>query len=443
MKNSIKSMNYSFIDPKSSFIKKHVVKSFAFLIAVSLIAGSCQKELKLSSAKAEDRSLSNHSNVAGQEKKIYVSNVEELYAAVNDPGNVGAELIMSPGIYLLNAGYPNGGRLELQPDMSLRGQPGNPDAVLIDQSSLPGSSFRLSPTVSVAGIRMGRGTNSLEWLSIKGGSLAANPLSAVEPDLLSTETTIGISHVYLDCNGSRIGVLLRNRLAEHAGRVVNANLEYSEIANAVNAVGSGIALQNRISGAQIKLNMKENYIHGCRIAILNFNSGLDNTVENCTAEISSHTDRIEGNGCGLDLSGGSNSLATTYSNNNTATLKMYGSTITDNNPAGHPELVPVNGALPSGIYAAGGYNGLNNVAAYNRVSGNSLKMGFWGCDISDNNGTDIYAYGAWSPPLAILAGTNNLLEIYLYGLSANATVDATASIPAESAGTNVVNVFRN
>ena len=39
-------------------------------------------------------------------------------------------------------------------------------------------------------------------------------------------------------------------------------------------------------------------------------------------------------------------------------------------------------------------------------------------------------------------GTNNLLEIYLYGISANAIVDAEACIPAEPSGTNVVNVYR-
>ena len=91
-----------------------------------------------------------------------------------------------------------------------------------------------------------------------------------------------------------------------------------------------------------------------------------------------------------------------------------------------------NGALPSGA-----------IAAYNRASNNLLRLEFWDCDISNNNGTDIYAYGAWSAPLALLAGTNNRAEIYLHGLSANATVVAVASVPAESAGTNVVNVFRN
>jgi hypothetical protein len=415
---------------------------FQLLLTGSLLVfNSCQKQLKDTTSSKQDLSSANSSK--GQQKRVYVSNLEELYAAVNDADNAGATVVIAPGNYVLSASFPNGGRLELQMDMSLQGQPGDPNAVLIDQSALPNSSFRLTPTISVAGIRTGRGTNSLEWLTVKGGSVAAFPLGVIEPDLSPNETTIEISHVIVDCNGSRTGILLRNRLAEHAGRIVNATIAYCEIKNAVNALGNGLSIQNRISGSQIRVNMHNNYIHGCRIGILNQNSGLDNTVENCNADITSHSDRIEGNGCGIDLSGASNGLATAMANNNSVTLKMWASSIKDNNPAGHPELTPTNGALPGGLYVAGGYNSLNNIAAYNRISNNSLTMEFWGCDISNNNAPDIYAYGAWSPPLAILAGTNNVVEIYLHGTSATATVESTASVPAEPAGTNVVNIVRN
>lgn len=422
-------------------MKKQVIFVSTFLLNVMLLSTSCKKET-IDQAPRQGNYLL-ESDVMSKEKKIRVLTVEELYAAVNDPNNAGSVIIMAPGNYVLDASFPNGGRLELQTDMTLRGQPGDANAVLIDQSSLPGNSFRLTPTVSTAGIRMGRGTNSLEWLSIKGGSLVANPLSAIETDLLSAVTTIGMSHVNVDCNGSRIGLMLRNRLEEHANRVINATVEHSEIKNAINPPGFGIALQNRISGSQINLSMTDNYIHGCKIGIFNLNSGLGNTVENCSAAIISHRDRIEGNGCGIDLSGGSNGSATTFSNYNVATLKMYASTIRDNNPTGHPELIPTNGALPSAVYAAGAYNSLNNISAFNRVSNNVLKMEFWGCDISNNNGTDIYGYGAWSPPAAVLGGTNNLTEIYLHGISASASFEGAASVPAEPAETNILKVFRN
>jgi hypothetical protein len=71
-----------------------------------------------------------------------------------------------------------------------------------------------------------------------------------------------------------------------------------------------------------------------------------------------------------------------------------------------------------------------------------MKLSFYGCNISNNNGTDINAFAAWCPPATVLAGSNNLLEIYLHGISANTTIAATASNPAEPAGSNVVNVYR-
>ena len=415
-------------------MKKNLIIATAILWSVTIFITSCQKQIDKLYAPSEDKSSASNSSQQKQQKKVYVSNLQELYAAVNNPDNAGTDVILAPGVYVLSASYANGGRLELQTDMSLRGQPGQIDAVLIDQSSLPSASFRLTPTVSVAPIRIGRGTNSIEWLSVKGGPVAANPLSVIESDLLGNETNVTISHVYVDCNGSRTGILFRNRLDEHVNRVINATLENTEIANAIsntNSPGAGLALQNRISGAQINLNMNGNYIHGCRIGILNFNSGLGNNIVNCSLDIISQNDRIEGNGCGIDLSGGT-ANAPVYANNNTVTAKMYGSTIKENGLAQFP---PNNGAHPGGLDVTSGFGS-------NGASNNILIIKLFGCDISSNNGTDIYAYGAFSPT-AVIAGINNRLDLYLHGLSANASVDAHASIPAEPAGTNVVNVVRN
>jgi hypothetical protein len=392
---------------------------------------SCQKAIDKPFT-PESPTSPNINSATENNKKVYVSSLHELYAAVNNVDNAGTEVILAPGTYLLNASYPNGGRLELQTDMSLRGQPGQVDAVLIDQSLLPVSSYRLTPTVTVAPIRVGRGTNSLEWLSVKGGLASVNPLAVIESDLLGDETNVIISHVYVDCNGSRTGILFRNRLDEHLNRVINAKLEFSEIANAStnnNPPGAGLALQNRISGSQIKLNMKENYIHGCKIGILNFNSGLGIPVDNCLLDIISHSDRIEDNGCGLDLSAGAGG-GTNYANNGTVNIKFYGTIIKNN---GIPQLLPNNGALLSGIYAAAAYQAT--------ASNNVLSIGLWGCDISNNNAFDIYAYGAFSPT-AVVAGINNRFDLYLYGLSANATIASAASVPAEPGGTNVLNIYR-
>lgn len=404
---------------------------------------SCQKAIEKPRVLAEEISLPNNSNTQKARKKVYVTSLHELYAAVNNPENASTEVVVAPGTYLLNASYPNGGRLELQTDMTLRGQPGNSEAVLIDQSALPAASY-ITSSVSTGGVRLGRGTNGLEWLSVKGGTLSVNAFAVIAADLASAETSIKISHVKVYGNGTRIGIDLRNRLAEHTGRKIYADLAHNEITGFTSSLGFALAVfnVNNAIGAVIKLNMTQNYIHGNKIGLITNNGAFNRTMENGVIEITSQADRLENNGCALDPTGGGNQAPTTFANNNTTTIKMFGSTIRNNNPAGVPELQPVNGALPGGVYAVGGFNSVNNIAGYNRASNNKMKLEFYGCDISNNNGADIYAYGAWCFPAAVLAGTNNILDIYLHGISANASVVVTQSEPAEPSGTNVVNVYR-
>lgn len=404
---------------------------------------SCQKAIDKPRVLAEEISLPNNSNTQKARKKVYVTSLHELYAAVNNPENASTEVVVAPGTYLLNASYPNGGRLELQTDMTLRGQPGNSEAVLIDQSALPAASY-ITSSVSTGGVRLGRGTNGLEWLSVKGGTLSVNAFAVIAADLASAETSIKISHVKVYSNGTRIGIDLRNRLAEHTGRKIYADLAHNEITGFTSSLGFALAVfnVNNAIGAVIKLNMTQNYIHGNKIGLITNNGAFNRTMENGVIEITSQADRLENNGCALDPTGGGNQAPTTFANNNTTTIKMFGSTIRNNNPAGVPELQPVNGALPGGVYAVGGFNSVNNIAGYNRASNNKMKLEFYGCDISNNNGADIYAYGAWCFPAAVLAGTNNILDIYLHGISANASVVVTQSEPAEPSGTNVVNVYR-
>lgn len=422
-------------------MRKQTRIAIAMGIATIIIC-SCQKEADKPGTPAPATIHINSEQ--GMEKRVNVSTVAELYAAVNDPDNEGSRIILAPGTYVLDASYPNGGRLELQANMTLQGQPGNWDAVWIDHSSLPSSSFVI-PAGRTGGIRMGRGNDALEWLSLKGGALSANPFSVINSDLLSVETHIRLSYVYVNMNGCNLGINLRNRLAEHANRKIYAEMDNCEITGGINFNGGALALQNAngANGSLIDLTMRNNYIHGNRLGLFLFSTTGAVSISNCTVLVKSHSDRFEGNGVAMDPSAGVNQSAVTTANNNTTIIEMYGTSIRDNNPPGASQLTPVNGALPGGIFAASAYNSVNNISGYNRASNNTMKLRFFGCDISNNNGTDIYAYGAWCPPACVLAGMNNLLEIWLYGNSASATVDAIASSPAEPAGTNVVNVYRN
>ena len=425
-------------------MKKNLIIVTAFLINVMLLISSCQKGIDKPFAVPEESPGASNNSSKVNDKKVYVASIDELYAAVNDPDNAGTDVILAPGTYLLSASYPNGGRLELQTDMSLKGQPGNSDAVFIDQSFLPSTSLVLAVGGRTGGIRMGKGTNSLEWLSLKGANVSANPFSVINTDLLSTETWINISHVKVEVNGCVIGINLRNRLAEHTNRKIYATLENNEVFGAVNFNGLGIAAQiaNGASGSLINVTMRKNYIHGNKIGLLTFCSAQTATVINSTIEITSYADRIEGNGCGIDFTGGVNQTATTVANNNTAILKMFGSSISNNNPPGAPQLAPVNGAFPGAMTLTGGYNSVNNVGGFDRSSNNTMLVECTGCTISNNGSTDIYAYAAWCLPACVLAGSNNLAELYLRGVSANATVESAASVPAEPGGTNVLNIHR-
>src|SRR5438128_12482109 len=67
---------------------------------------------------------------------VNVTNVEKLYAAVNNSSNAGNQIVIAPGVYMLSvtdpngAARPNSGRLELQENMSLRGVFGDRGAVI-------------------------------------------------------------------------------------------------------------------------------------------------------------------------------------------------------------------------------------------------------------------------------------------------------------------------
>src|SRR5215470_12535991 len=157
----------------------------AALLTVSILICACQKDIHIEQQASTIGSASSlaHSNA---KERIHVATVRDLYAAINDPSNSDKQVSLSAGTYVLNASFPNGGRIELQRDMSLQGQPGDPGQVIIDASALPANSFLLPVTSFPAGlrtglIRIGNGTNAIEWLTVKAPP-SANALSVIETD---------------------------------------------------------------------------------------------------------------------------------------------------------------------------------------------------------------------------------------------------------------------
>ena len=369
-------------------------------------------------------------------KKVRVSNLTELYVAINDPSNTNSQIELSPGTYTLSPDYPNAGRLELLENMVLVGKPGHEEAVIIDASALPGTSFTPPnnfPTGRTGAIRMGKGYNAIEWLTVKGNA-SAQALSAIETDIISQAVAqVKIAHVKV--SGARIGIDLRNGGTASAGRTLEAELEENEITENLVQFGQGLEIQNAngASGAIIRAELHGNYVHGNKLGLRAFNNNANGTNTNDgLITIQSYSDRFEENGVGVFLGAGlSQLLSTTGANNNSLSFEAHATTIKNNLGELPPENEP-----NCGIYAVGGLS-----ITGGSTSNNTLSVKLWSCPFSNNNGADIIAFGALSNS-AIPAGTDNTAEIFLEGVSKKASVTATASMPVEPAGTNVVNIIR-
>jgi hypothetical protein len=364
--------------------------------------------------------------------------VAELYTAVNDPSNTGTLIVLAPGTYILDATQPNAGRIELLENMELQGQSGHPEKVIIDASVLPGTSFAPPlnfPAPRTGAIRMGRGFNSIEWLTVKG-SATAQALSVIDADLIWTGSPSQVRVANSIVTGGRIGIDIRNAGAASSGRILEAEIIANEITEDTVQFGQGIEIQNAngATRAIIQASLQDNNIHGNKVGLRAFNNNANNTAtDSSNITIQSQGDRFDKNGIGLYLVSGLNQGASTTANGNTLIFEARGSSVQNNMGVIPPDVTD---PAPGGIYVAAGLsvNGAD-------VSNNKLEINLSGTEISNNTGPGIKAYGALSFT-SFPAGTNNSDEIHLDGVSKQATVAATPSLPAEPAGTNTIKVFK-
>jgi hypothetical protein len=419
------------------FAQSLTAKRLLPLSLVVLVLFSCQKEMKQNIQKEEISTSANSKSNRSYLKRIEVSALSELYAAINDADNEGALLLLAPGTYVLSSGYPNGGRIELQKNMALQGQPGHPESVVIDASALPATSFNPPlgfPAARTGAIRMGKGNNSIEWLTVKGNA-SSQALSVIDTDLIGdSECHIRIEHTIV--SGGRIGIDIRNVGLASKNRIIEAELADNEVVENLVQQGQGIEIQNAngASGAVIRVTLNGNYVHGNKIGLRSFNNNANNTKTDFgSITIQSHANRFEENGIGIFLAAALNQGSSTSCNNNSLAFEANGSSIQNNNG-----IIPsdVSDPAPGGMYVAGSLS-----ANAGEASNNTLKINLSGCFLTINNGPDIKAYGYLSMP-GILYGINNSTTVTLNGVSANGIVTAIASVPADPAGSNVINVVR-
>lgn len=423
-------------------MKKQLQYSALLILCTSILLISCQKEINHPVNNEELSSSSSNSNSHRADNRINVSDVAQLYAAINNPENAGSTIVLAEGTYLLSPNYPKSGRLELQHDMSLVGQRGHPGSVIIDVTNLPPSSLTLPPippaTTSprVGAVRMGNGNNSIEWMTLQNDP-AHSIRSLIQTDIIATAVTqIRIVHCII--KGSSIGMSIINREPAANGRIIEAEIEDNEIMdNTLPQFGSGIQIQNSmgVSDAAIYATLKRNYIHGNKAGMLAFNA----SSQRCIVEIKSHNDILERNGLGLMFNGGFIENANNLALGNSLKFEAYSSAVRNNtgNPA-PPFSFPA-----AGVYAAGG-EAMPPFAAAGTAHHNRLEISFNGCIIEDNTGSSqVNAYGGHSFHASLTpVGTNNATKIFLHGLSKQTTVSAVPSFPVEAEGTNTIAVYR-
>ncbi len=354
-------------------------------------------------------------------RTVNVTNIEELYAAVNNKQNVGSQIIISAGVYMLSANdpakvpRPNGGRIDLLENMSLQGVVGDREAVVIDAINLPASSYA-TPTISKSGaIRMGRGANSVEWLTIRN---AVNGNGGIETEIAWPGTAhIRIAHII--STGNLRGIDLRNLGADEAGRVIEAEIVDNDL-HSNQRMGLRIANTSGADGGMISAALSGNrsYNNSNGLVIEGINTSLGRIT------VVSLSDRFNDNGFGANVGGGLRlSASAVNADGNTTNFEAYGTSFENNNSQG------------LGMSAAATY-------LTNATSNNTVNVYLRACRFGNNQGNDINAIGAESVPESIGSpGTNNHVTFERSPFVTNYIQVFTNSIPEIKGDMNTVTVI--
>lgn len=352
----------------------------------------------------------------------FVHNIEELYSAVNNPNNAGSQIFIAPGVYMLSVNgpggvpRPNGGRLELQQNMSLQGVHGNREAVVIDAMNLSTGS---------GAIATGRGSNSIEWLTVRN---TVNGTANINTGLIFPGTAyIRIAHII--STGSRRGIDVLNSGAAAAGRVIVVEIVDNDLSNNTFAIAEGMRIANfsGANGASISASLSGNRSYGNQNGLLVIN----NRSNNASISVVSSGDRFYENGSGAIVTGGL-SLTSTPANGNTINFTARGSNFENNNG--------FTAFDQGGLVILGG----ENTSIPNGTSNNTVNVDLQNCRFGNNQLYDIGAFGARSNPVSVeLPGTNNRVTITLDNIQPFHTLNlvTTDSVPEYPTGMNSVTVI--
>jgi len=350
--------------------------------------------------------------------EIEVSDVEELYAAVNDDNNVGKTIVLRNGVYELSRHDAGGearlntGRLELKRNMSLRGSDSSECVLKVSSSDSP--VFNENPTARSGMIKTGLGNHTIEKLTVIAPPQAGSGISTDLVDLQSQETTIRIAKVISgDPNSEHLtrGIDIRNTGTAVMGRHLKAFIEKCEFHGG--RQGIRIANFQGANGCRVSVEMSGNHCH-------DNNAGCLITNHKSTAgaiEVRSEKDKFTENGVGCTVVGG---ILSGSSNRTRFVANKIGSN--NNNGPLDPETRHAGGIVIRGA----------NTQQPNLASDNQVEVVFTDCKVNGNQAPgDVTAHGAHCSNPAGIAGKNNTVTISLQGNN-NFTVEARDSEPPES-----------
>jgi hypothetical protein len=347
------------------------------------------------------------SPIAAVAKVIPISDIDALYAAVNNLANVGATLVLRPGTYVLSATdssnvvRPNGGRIELQPNMSIMGVEGDREAVVIDASGLPASSFPQTNGPNAA-IRMGLGHNALEWLSVRDAVNAQANIDAGLHALDPNTPRIEVAHVA--SSGGLRGLEIINFGPQDSDLTIEADVTDSYFFGNILGTGEGIRAGSFVGavGGTVNIRMSGNMLWGN----LTGRSFEDSRAENSTINILSFDNRSYGNQTGTIIFAGISSN-NTRADGNTVNFEAIGDEFFDNTT---PSTLDQGGLLVIASENASTVSGGG--------SNNTANIRLFGCQMFDNVRSDLTVIGARSPSasLAPLSQDNHVtIEIFAIG----------------------------
>jgi hypothetical protein len=368
--------------------------------------------------------------VASASPQIFVSDIEQLYAAVNDAGNSGMQIALAPGVYSLsrftpsNVERPNRGRLELQENMSLIGSVGDRSAVVIDATLLPQASYQGGGPPLTGAIRLGRGRNAIEWLTTRNATVGA---AAIEADLVWP----GVAEIRIASiasTGNIRGLDIRNFGPASSGETIDVEIVDSEFYNNTLGLGEGVRVGNfaGANGSTVNLRMSGNRSFGNDQGRLIVN----NAANNCTINVFSNGNQFYNNGSGTNVLGGLG--GTQPANGNTINYDSHGDRYLENTSFADFDL--------GGLVFVGGEN-IN--VPYN-ANNNTVIARLWGNRLLGNQVADLQAYGAKSLPTSVaIPGINNSVTVELRGMGARPFTELVVqSTPEEPTNSNTAAIYR-